>query len=167
MASNFYIIYSQQPCWLAVCRAELFVSVWDFVYEDTKLFSKPWITFSFFASSFCDILGVNTSCFHLWVSLPPSFFFYFMCVCLCFHWFLYACKFWNFSALFPFIPPLNCRCLWSLFIICYSWFAQYQKAQKRLFIRRKWQPPIFVWANVNNVYQHPISFVFLDRVWNT
>lgn len=84
-----------------------------------------------FVFSFCDILGVKISCFHLWVcplSSPP--FFFTSCVPVCVFSLVLICMqvLELHNSIFIFFSPLSCRCLWSLFIICCSWFTQIPKS---------------------------------------
>lgn len=82
VASNFYILYSQQLCWRFVCEGQSCLSQCEEIFSrGHKIILKLRISF-YLSCSFCDILGVKISCFHLWVCLPPPLFFYFMCVCL-------------------------------------------------------------------------------------
>lgn len=141
------------------------LSVRRFFREDTKLFWNFGFLFICLAVSVI-FLVLKISCFHLWVCLPPPLFFFTSCVsvCMCFHWFLYACKCWNFTTIFPSVSPLNCRCLWSLFNICCSWFTQIPKSTETALHQSKMTAREILggWCK-NNVHRHPMFFWF--GVW--
>lgn len=167
VASNFYILYSQQLCWRFVCEGQSCLSQCEEIFSrGHKIILKLRISF-YLSCSFCDILGVKNILFSP-VSLPPPplFFFFTSCVsvCMCFHWFLYACKCWNFTTIFPSVSPLNCRCLWSLFNICCSWFTQIPKSTETALHQSKMTAPEILggWCK-NNVHRHPMFFWF--GVW--
>lgn len=122
---------------------------------------------SFFASSFCDILGVKHLFFSPVSFPPPPLFLLHVCLFV-FSLVLVCMQFLELpspiSIFYPFELQVPLKFIHYLLQLIYP----IPKSTETALRQAKMTAPIFMWANVNNVYRCPISFfVFLDRVWYT
>lgn len=143
VASNFYILYSQQLCWRFVCEGQSCLSQCEEIFSrGHKIILKLRISF-YLSCSFCDILGVKNILFSPVSLPPPPPFFFLLHVCLFVCVFIGSCMHASVgtSQLYFHLFPLwiaGAFEVYSIFVV--ADLPKYQRAQKLLFISLKWRP---------------------------
>lgn len=149
VASNFYILYSQQLCWRFVGKGQSCLSqCLDFFLFVLQLLWYTWCKNILFSHA----------------SFPPPAPFFLLHACLFVFSLVLVCmqllELHNSISVFSPLWIAGAFEVYSIFVV--ADLPKYQTAQKLLFISLKWQPLRFEWADVNiNVHWHPMFFLFV------